>query len=73
MEVTVRQSELDWILVRPAPLTDGPASGVCRAGPEQRLAAFRLRDDVRFHSGAPLTADDVAEAVRFVEDWIDGP
>jgi uncharacterized protein YbjT (DUF2867 family) len=37
MEVTVRQSELDWTLVRPSRLTDGPATGMHRAGPGHAL------------------------------------
>jgi uncharacterized protein YbjT (DUF2867 family) len=48
MEVTVRQSELDWTLVRPSRLTDGPATGLYRAGPGHVLAGARpiARDDV---------------------------
>lgn len=33
MEVTVRQSRLDWTLVRAARLSDDPAAGDCRSGP----------------------------------------
>jgi nucleoside-diphosphate-sugar epimerase len=33
MEITVRQSELDWTLVRAAQLVDGPARGPYRAEP----------------------------------------
>lgn len=41
MEVTVRQSELDWTLVRPSRLTDGPATGLYRAGPGHVLPDAR--------------------------------
>jgi uncharacterized protein YbjT (DUF2867 family) len=33
MEVTLRQSGLDWTIVRAAKLLDGPARGECRVGP----------------------------------------
>jgi uncharacterized protein YbjT (DUF2867 family) len=41
MEVTVRQSGLDWTLVRPSRLTDGPATGLYRAGPGHALPDTR--------------------------------
>ena len=37
MEISVRQSELDWTLVRAAQLVDGPARGGCRAAPGYSL------------------------------------
>ena len=37
MEISVRQSELDWTLVRAAQLVDGPARGGCRAEPGYSL------------------------------------
>jgi putative NADH-flavin reductase len=37
MEVSVRQSELDWTLVRAAQLVDGPARGAYRAEPGYSL------------------------------------
>ena len=37
MEISVRQSELDWTLVRAAQLVDGPARGVYRAEPGYSL------------------------------------
>jgi hypothetical protein len=37
LEVSVRQSTLDWTLVRAARLTDGPARGSCRSGPGYTL------------------------------------
>ena len=37
MEVSVRQSELDWTLVRAAQLVDGPARGAYRAEPGYTL------------------------------------
>jgi len=37
MEISVRQSELDWTLVRAAQLVDGPARGACRAEPGYSL------------------------------------
>jgi len=39
MEVSVRQSELDWTLVRAAQLVDGPARGAYRAEPGYSLPA----------------------------------
>jgi putative NADH-flavin reductase len=41
MEISVRQSELDWTLVRPSRLTDGPATGLYRAGPGLALPDAR--------------------------------
>jgi putative NADH-flavin reductase len=41
LEVTVRQSELDWTLVRPSRLRDGPATGAYRAGPGHSLPDAR--------------------------------
>jgi len=52
MEVTVRQSELDWTLVRPARLTDGPATRSYRAGPGHALQDAR-----------PISRADVAAYV----------
>lgn len=57
MEITVRQSELAWTLVRPAKLTDGPATGVYRAGPGHVLPDAR-----------PIARADVA---AFVLDQLD--
>jgi putative NADH-flavin reductase len=37
MEISVRQSELDWTLVRAAPLVDGPARGAYRGEPGYSL------------------------------------
>ena len=37
MEISVRQSELDWTLVRAAQLVDGPARGAYRAEPGYSL------------------------------------
>jgi putative NADH-flavin reductase len=52
MEVTVRQSELDWTLVRPSRLTDGPATGLYRAGPGHALPDAR-----------PVARADVADFI----------
>ncbi len=52
MEVTVRQSELDWTLVRPSRLTDGPATRSYRAGPGHALPDAR-----------PISRTDVASYV----------
>jgi putative NADH-flavin reductase len=41
MEISVRQSELDWTLVRPSRLTDGPATGLYQAGPGLTLPDAR--------------------------------
>ena len=57
MEITVRQSELDWTLVRPSRLTDGPATGMYRAGPGHVLPDAR-----------PIARADVA---AFVLDQLD--
>lgn len=39
-ERILRESGLDWTLVRPPRLTDGPARGRCRYGEELRLSSF---------------------------------
>jgi len=57
MEVTVRQSGLDWTLVRPSRLTDGPATATYRAGPGHALPDDR-----------PIPRADVA---AFVLDQLD--
>mgnify|MGYP005841396125 CR=1 FL=1 len=59
MEVTVRQSGLDWTLVRPSPLTDGPATGTCRAGPGHTLPDARpiARADVAAYLLDQLATD----------------
>lgn len=57
MEITVRQSELDWTLVRPSKLMDGPATGRYRAGPGHALPDAR-----------PIARADVA---AFVLDQLD--
>lgn len=44
MEVTVRQSGLDWTIVRPPRLTDGGASGRYRTGPGYTLAGGKAID-----------------------------
>ncbi len=49
MEISVRQSELDWTLVRAAQLVDGPARGEYRAEPGYSLAG-----------GTKITRADVA-------------
>ena len=49
MEISVRQSELDWTLVRAAPLVDGPARGAYRGEP-----GYSLLD------GAKIARADVA-------------
>jgi putative NADH-flavin reductase len=41
MEISVRQSELDWTLVRPSRLTDGPATESHRSGPGLTLPDAR--------------------------------
>ena len=51
-EALVRASGLDWVLVRPAVLSDGPARGSVRA----------LIDLSGFHGGW-ITRDDVAQFV----------
>ena len=39
-EATLRASGLDWTLVYPAGLVDGPATGQCRAGERLSLSGF---------------------------------
>jgi putative NADH-flavin reductase len=57
MEISVRQSELDWTLVRPSRLTDGPATGSYRSGPGLTLPDAR-----------PIARADVA---AYVLDQLD--
>ena len=48
-EETIRQSGLDWVIVRPGAFTDGPATGRFREGfpPTEKNLAFRIsRADV---------------------------
>jgi nucleoside-diphosphate-sugar epimerase len=66
MEVTVRQSRLDWTLVRAARLTDDPATGNCRAEPGYSLPGGRriARADVADYMLDQLTlTGDVGHAV----------
>jgi len=66
MEISVRQSELDWTLVRAAQLIDGPARGTCRAEPGYSLAGGTkiARADVAAFMLDELERDDnVAHAL----------
>ncbi len=42
-EALVRQSGLDWIIVRPAAFTDGPATGACKHGFPPTEKALKLK------------------------------
>lgn len=59
MEISVRQSGLDWTLVRPSRLTDGPATGLYRAGPGLMLPDARpiARADVAAYVLDQLESD----------------
>ncbi len=66
MEALVRDSGLDWTLVRPPILTNGAASGTYRAGAAPRMAAFAriARADVaHFLLREAAEAADIGQAV----------
>jgi putative NADH-flavin reductase len=39
-EAALRESSLDWTIVHPVTLTDGPRTGTCRAGQHLKLSGF---------------------------------
>jgi uncharacterized protein YbjT (DUF2867 family) len=39
-EAALRESALDWTIVHPVTLTDGPRTGTCRVAPRLKLAGF---------------------------------
>lgn len=46
-EQLIRESGLDWTIVRPGGLTDGPATGAYRSGTDRSIRATRVsRADV---------------------------
>lgn len=57
-EAAIKASELDWIIVRPGGLTDGPATGKYRAGLDSKLVAGQVsRADVAHFVLQQLTDD----------------
>jgi putative NADH-flavin reductase len=42
-EKVIRESNLEWVIVRPAALTNGPRTGVCRSGFETGDKSIRAR------------------------------
>jgi putative NADH-flavin reductase len=59
MEVTVRQSGLDWTIVRALRLTDGPATGRYRVGPGYSLpGGAAVRADVADFMLGQLESDE---------------
>ena len=66
METSVRQSELDWTLVRAARLVDGPARGTCRAEPGYSLpggARIARADVAAFMLDELQRRDNIAHAL----------
>lgn len=66
MESTVSGSELDWVITRPAALTDKPATGDVRifSADNRAKAHSRTRSDHAAFLVAQLTSDDhLREAV----------
>jgi hypothetical protein len=60
-EVSVRESDLDWTLIKPPRLTDAPARGGARTGPHVRVGIFSRISRMEL---ARIIADEVA-APRF--------
>ena len=59
-EVHIRQSDLDWIIVRPAAFTEGPATGEYKEGfaPNERNLELKIsRADVASAMLKQLTSD----------------
>lgn len=59
-EAIIKQSDLDWVIVRPAAFTDGPATGACKHGfppTEKNLKLKISRADVADFMLRQLTDD----------------
>jgi uncharacterized protein YbjT (DUF2867 family) len=57
-EKLVMASGLDWTIIRPGGLTDGPATGAYRAGLEHTIGGQVSRADVAAFALAQLTSDE---------------
>jgi putative NADH-flavin reductase len=57
-EELVRASDLDWTIIRPGGLTDGPATGSYRAGLDRTIGGQVARADVAAFALAQLTSDE---------------
>jgi uncharacterized protein YbjT (DUF2867 family) len=57
-EKLVMASELDWTIIRPGGLTDGPATGAYRAGMDRSIGGQIARSDVAAFALTQLTGDD---------------
>lgn len=57
-EKLVMGSELDWTIIRPGGLTDGPATGAYRAGLDRSIGGQVARADVAAFALAQLASDD---------------
>jgi putative NADH-flavin reductase len=57
-ERLVMASELDWTIIRPGGLTDGPATGAYRAGMDRSIGGQIARSDVAAFALTQLTGDD---------------
>lgn len=57
-EKLVRASGLDWTIIRPGGLTDGPATGAYRAGLDQSIGGSVARADVAAFALAQLPLGD---------------
>jgi putative NADH-flavin reductase len=57
-EKLVMASELDWTIIRPGSLTDGPATGAYRAGMDRSIGGQIARSDVAAFALTQLTGDD---------------
>lgn len=68
-EREVRGSDLDWVLVKPPRLTDGPSTGRLRAGPTWRvglLSSVRRADVAEFLCGEVVRGRFHREAVYVI-------
>ena len=57
-EKLVRASSLDWTIIRPGGLTDGPATGSYRAGLERSIGGQVARADVAAFALSQLASDE---------------
>jgi putative NADH-flavin reductase len=57
-EKLVMASELDWTIIRPGGLTDGPATGAYRAGMDRSIGGQIARSDVAAFALTQLTGED---------------
>lgn len=57
-EKLVKESGLDWTIIRPGGLTNGPATGVYRAGLERTIGGQVARADVAAFALSQLASDE---------------